>query len=754
MQRSCVQRILSLAIILCIFCGMLPITGMAATAPRSISISDEVALREAAEVGGEITLTVDSISITEPIRIKANTTISIVGSSTKRTVLQAESSTLWGTNGSGVFIVEDNATVVFKNLVIDGGDITRCINVEGSGGNVTLDYVAIQHGNAFGGNGGGIYVVGGSGTLTVTNGCMFKENRTDTLIPSGGGAIYVGPGWTAHISPGEGHDRVDFIGNKSHSGACLYSYQSHVFAEGCSFGGQTGSSGQNIAGQRGGAIHSHGTVVLKDCFVMHNTSGQYGGGIYISADDFFSGTVVLDNTRVETNNAVNNGGGVFIASKAALYLRNRSTIINNALDSANEEVKAPEWSAKNNLYYSNALGRIILCDDSVGPVGISTANPYKQKLAVFSSNNSGLHEILYSAIAPIAAAYGYEIGEAYQMADGTYTDRITSDSQVWVLRDGGSDPEGKAVHGAGKMWFYINQGYTSEDNAVIFDYNVPEQQAKVIAGADLSEMASISLPEVPDIEANGGKVKFIFQGWYDQPAGGKRQTQPIAVTEDMGIKVYYAQWIIITVPEPIPGLPELYLVYFDQNYPGGGYTASYRVAGDFSFTVEYEFTGIDGEKHTGSELIEVKIPWGWPGNPYREGYEFLGWSLTPNGAVVNQGAWVPTDPDTTFYAQWEAHTHTLHWDTNGGSDINDTEQKHDETVAPPDNMPTKTGYRFTGWYLDKACTIPLTSGTLVRGPATFYAGWTEKEYLIAWDTNYTGGTGANYTAKIERWEVV
>ena len=762
MKQNKTHRILALVLVLCILCGTLQTISISAMAAgdevpinddeglqavtADISVSNEDELREAVKNSGNIVITDGPIMIKKPIYIPEEVNVTITSAEGHRYTIIAASNNDWKDGNTGVFVIQNGATVTFNSLIIHGNDVTRCINVEGKSAEVKLDYVMIEHGNSGGGNGGGVYIAGGgNGIFTVTNGCVFQVNQTSTAVPTGGGAIYVGPGWSAHISPGERYNRVDFITNKSHSGACLYAFKSYVFAEKCYFGPPSSSPAVNEASQRGGAIHSHGSVVLKDCQVLHNNSGQYGGGIYISADESFRGTVVLDNTKVLGNNAENGGGGVFIASLGTLFLRNGSSITGNNLVMSSDESLTPKWANDNNLYFSNTLGRIVLCDDSVGAVGISTANPYNRKLALFSLNESGMSELLLTALKPIERSFGYQINDSYEMEPGTYDGIIISDSRVWTMRDISSDPdaaiENPDVYTKGKIWFKINPEYDVEGaNNIIFDFNLPEKEA--IVRRNLKEGDTINLPVVTNEEKEG--VQFKFKGWFDQPAGGERITQAITVTENMGIKVYYAQWEIkIRDEKPIPGLPQMYLVYFDQNYPGGGFTSSYNVAGSFSFDVEYTFENSEGETETGTKTITVDIPWGWPDDPYREGYDFDGWYTDYiGGKKANDGSWTPTHSVTTLYAHWTPYKYTLTWNANGGMGGGTTTQAHDETVEPPKTPPTRTGYEFTGWYLDQNCTVPLVSGTLVKGAATFYAGWTPQIFNITWDTNYTGGSVA------------
>ena len=69
---------------------------------------------------------------------------------------------------------------------------------------------------------------------------------------------------------------------------------------------------------------------------------------------------------------------------------------------------------------------------------------------------------------------------------------------------------------------------------------------------------------------------------------------------------------------------------------------------------------------------------------------------------------------------------TVKFDTDGGSHIESCKVLHAETIPPP-TPPVKEGYVFTGWYRDRACTIPwnLETDTATES-MTLYAGWIPK----------------------------
>ena len=65
-----------------------------------------------------------------------------------------------------------------------------------------------------------------------------------------------------------------------------------------------------------------------------------------------------------------------------------------------------------------------------------------------------------------------------------------------------------------------------------------------------------------------------------------------------------------------------------------------------------------------------------------------------------------------------------------------------ETVSELPDPPTKTGYTFTGWYTDPACTKPYTEDKVI-GNITLYAGFRANTYTIVFNANTGSGTMSN-----------
>ncbi|MDO4404902.1 MAG: InlB B-repeat-containing protein [Atopobiaceae bacterium] len=90
----------------------------------------------------------------------------------------------------------------------------------------------------------------------------------------------------------------------------------------------------------------------------------------------------------------------------------------------------------------------------------------------------------------------------------------------------------------------------------------------------------------------------------------------------------------------------------------------------------------------------------------------------------------PVTSELTLRAIWVGVTHTIAFQTNGGSAIA-AEQgiAHGDAARQPAN-PTREGYTFAGWYVDAACTRPYFFTEPVLEDLTLYAGWKERTYTV------------------------
>lgn len=103
------------------------------------------------------------------------------------------------------------------------------------------------------------------------------------------------------------------------------------------------------------------------------------------------------------------------------------------------------------------------------------------------------------------------------------------------------------------------------------------------------------------------------------------------------------------------------------------------------------------------------IPEGWSSTPLTDGR--LGFTLaSKDGTLTVEYVFVP-----------EAVTHTVTFDSDGGTPVDPQTVNHGEQAIDP-GTPTRDGYAFTGWLLDGE---PYDFATPVTGDVTLVAGWEE-----------------------------
>ena len=82
--------------------------------------------------------------------------------------------------------------------------------------------------------------------------------------------------------------------------------------------------------------------------------------------------------------------------------------------------------------------------------------------------------------------------------------------------------------------------------------------------------------------------------------------------------------------------------------------------------------------------------------------------------------------------------HTLKFETNGGSSIDNQHITHNHLASKPTD-PLKEGYTFGGWFIDEQLTKPWDfAADQVTADTTLYAKWTINTYSVDFDSN--GGT--------------
>lgn len=127
--------------------------------------------------------------------------------------------------------------------------------------------------------------------------------------------------------------------------------------------------------------------------------------------------------------------------------------------------------------------------------------------------------------------------------------------------------------------------------------------------------------------------------------------------------------------------------------------------------------------------------------PKREGYDFQGWSDTPDGSVKwAPGAHYSADQAGTLYAVWKIKTYRIGF--NGYGAPSGVLKTHGVAITLPEPTMDRDGYVFAGWSTHYMSTTPsYQAGDLYEGNMSteFCAIWEPVGYLLKYYPN--GGVG-------------
>ena len=139
------------------------------------------------------------------------------------------------------------------------------------------------------------------------------------------------------------------------------------------------------------------------------------------------------------------------------------------------------------------------------------------------------------------------------------------------------------------------------------------------------------------------------------------------------------------------------------------------------YTITFDSAG-------GSAVAPITRPFGSavaaPPAPTREGYRFDGWTPALPATMLAS--------DLSVTARWTANSHTISFDSAGGSPVTAISQEYGTKVTPP-TAPEREGYSFAGW-------SPALPATMPAADMSVTARWTANTYMIVFDA--AGGSGA------------
>ncbi len=147
-------------------------------------------------------------------------------------------------------------------------------------------------------------------------------------------------------------------------------------------------------------------------------------------------------------------------------------------------------------------------------------------------------------------------------------------------------------------------------------------------------------------------------------------------------------------------------------------------------TVTFDILGGTGtaEPQTVEKGTKITLPSG--DGMKKDGYKFLGWSLTENGEIITE--YTATESEVKFFAVW-VKVFTVKFDTDGGTGAfaSQTIEKGKTATKPETKLekknntetnPEKKDYIFLGWYNGEA---EYDFNTTVDADITLKAAWLE-----------------------------
>ncbi|MGL9727694.1 InlB B-repeat-containing protein [Enterococcus sp. DIV0756] len=242
--------------------------------------------------------------------------------------------------------------------------------------------------------------------------------------------------------------------------------------------------------------------------------------------------------------------------------------------------------------------------------------------------------------------------------------------------------------------------WAAEDQAIQFDVNGGDVSSKP---DDIIQKTDTTV-DIDNVK-NPTRTGYAFDGWYD---GTTEITGTIKMPA--GGKTLIAKW-----------KANQYKVTFNANKGTGTMAAQQFTYGATQMLTANTFT--------------------------RSGYTFVGWATTAGGtsAYVDQQSvsdlTAKNNETIALYAVWSANPQVLQFDVNGG-DISSKPKNIDSTTDATVDIssvkaPTKTGYKFTGWY-DGATKVG-NSIVMPAGGKTLRAEWEAITYKVNYDANTGSG---------------
>ena len=289
-----------------------PGTGSIYAPVNSVSTAVEI-LRKANEGNTQIDGTImvsGATTITNEVQVKSGETLTVKGTGTGASITNS-SGRIFNITSGGSLTLGENITLTGTNATGNGGAVYV------NGGTFTMESGSKITGSSAG-SGGGVYVADGRFTM---NGTATLQGNTATTH---GGGVHIFSKGTFTMNDGTIGGTV---ANTAKNGG-------GVFVSGGKFYMNDGTITGNTVSQSGGGVCiSDGTFTMSDgAFIRGNTATSSGGGVFVSAsgDFIMNGGTIGGSGGINPNSAKNGGGvyifeGTFTMSDSAVISGNRAS---------------------------------------------------------------------------------------------------------------------------------------------------------------------------------------------------------------------------------------------------------------------------------------------------------------------------------------------------------------------------------------------------------------------------------------------
>ena len=316
---------------------------------------------------------------------------------------------------------------------------------------------------------------------------------------------------------------------------------------------------------------------------------------------------------------------------------------------------------------------------------------------------------------------------------------------------------------------YISiENYTTGETILVDTYNDSSSYTTVSFDCNAGDVIVINIHYY---YSSGYYVYFYFEGFATVTSTATSNAKVYSADSSHFEEIEYDS--DFTLPTPTrPGYT--FGGWFDANgtqYTSGTWTGTSDITltatwtpNNYTITLNGNGATLDSTSVTATYGSAYALP-----TPTRTGYAFAGW-LDANGNQVTDGTWSGTS-DITLTASWTANSYNI---TLGGAPLDKTitldpnyEGSTPTTITLtggsvlnyPTTIPTRTGYYFTGWYTDSACTTKYTFSGDITSDMTLYAGWATQYSSYVYSNNviypanynssnpyyiYNSGTSSSY----------